>query len=510
MSEVLVDMRSITKRFPGTLANDRVNFQLARGEIHALLGENGAGKSTLMSVLSGFYRPDEGEIIIRGQKTTLRSPKEALERGVGMVHQHFRLVEPFTVAENIVMGTPAAGRLFFHRKKSAESVLHYANRFGLEVDPNARIWQLSVGEKQRVEILKLLHRGADVLILDEPTAVLTPQEVKELFQNLRKMAAEGKAIILITHKLQEVMDVADRITVLRKGRNVGTVEKREVDERELTRMMVERDVLFSTTQHSLIEGETVLALESLEVMGDRGIPAIKNLSLQIHRGEILGIAGIAGNGQRELAEAVTGLRSVSSGRILLENRDLTNGNPKRFIEAGVSYIPEDRLGTGLVPNLDLYDNVILKEYRKPPIGRGLFLNRKEIRKRAEQLVSEFKIQVSDLEYPVRLLSGGNLQKVLLAREILSRPKLVVAAYPVRGLDIGATEAVYRLLLGLRNEGAAILLISEDLDELLTLSDRIAVLFRGEIMGVVPASEAEIEDLGLMMTGGRKGGAGYEH
>ncbi len=501
MSEVLVDMRSITKRFPGITANYEVNFQVYRGEIHALLGENGAGKSTLMSILSGFYRPDGGEIRIRGEKVNLRSPREALEHGIGMVHQHFRLVEPFSVAENIVLGTTGRLQFYLNRKEFADRIVRFAQNYGITIDPWAKVWQLSVGEKQRIEILKLLYRGADVLILDEPTAVLTPQNVRELFQTLRQMADNGRSIILITHKLQEVMEVADRITVLREGRNVGTVFKKDVDERELTRMMVERDVLFSTTNRSHDIGPTVLRLEGINVVGDRGIPALKNLSLEVHAGEILGIAGIAGNGQRELAEAITGLRPVAGGRIIVGGQDLTNQPAYRFIEAGVSSVPEDRLGTGLVPNLDLYDNVILKDYRKPPIRRGPFLNHRVAGEKASRLVSKFNIQVSDLSYPVRMLSGGNLQRLLLAREISLQPKLFVASYPVRGLDIGATEAVYRLLIELSNAGTAILLMSEDLDELLTLSDRIAVLFRGEIMGVVSAGDAEIEELGLMMVGG---------
>lgn len=501
MSEVLVDMQSITKRFPGITANYKVNFQVYRGEIHALLGENGAGKSTLMSILSGFYRPDGGEIRIRGEKVNLRSPREALEHGIGMVHQHFRLVEPFSVVENIVLGTTGRLQFYLNRKEFANRIAQLSQNHGITIDPWAKVWQLSVGEKQRIEILKLLYRGADVLILDEPTAVLTPQDVRELFQTLRQMADSGRSIILITHKLQEVMEVADRITVLRKGRNVGTVFKKDVDEWELTRMMVERDILFSTTNRSHDIGPTVLLLEGINVIGDKGIPALKNLSLEVHAGEILGIAGIAGNGQRELAEAITGLRPVADGRIIVDSLDLTNQPAYRFIEAGVSSVPEDRLGTGLVPNLDLYDNVILKDYRKPPIRRGPFLNHRVAGEKARRLVSEFNIQVSDLSYPVRMLSGGNLQRLLLAREIFSQPKLVVASYPVRGLDVGATEAVYRLLIELCNAGTAILLISEDLDELLTLSDRIAVLFRGEIMGVVSSENAEIEELGLMMVGG---------
>lgn len=503
MSDVLVDMIGISKRFTGIWANEQINFQVYQGEIHALLGENGAGKSTLMSILSGLYYPDQGEIHLRGKKVDLRSPRDALTHGVGMVHQHFRLVEPFTVTENVILGTDSGSRIFLNQKDYAGCVYRFSEEFGLKVDPGARIWQLSVGEKQRVEILKLLYRGADLLILDEPTAVLTPQEVNELFHTLRRMADSGKSVILITHKLQEVMDVADRITVLRNGRNVGTVLKRETSEMKLTRMMVDREVLFHPTTRSGHQSEVVLRLTGLKVMGDRDLPVLDSLSLEVHAGEIFGIAGIAGNGQRELAEAVIGLRPPVSGRIQVGDQDMTRCGPQQFIDAGVSSIPEDRLGAGLVPNLNIYDNMILKDYRKSPISHGWFLNFREIGILTRQLVSEFQIQVADLSYPVRLLSGGNLQKLLLARETHNQPKLMIASYPVRGLDVGATETVYRLLLDQCDRGTAVLLISEDLEELMYLSDRIAVIFRGEIMGTVPSNTAKIDELGLMMVGRKK-------
>ncbi len=507
MAEILVDMRSITKRFPGILANDAIDFQVERGEIHALLGENGAGKSTLMSVLSGFYRPDAGEIWLRGRKASLHSPRQALDHGIGMVHQHFRLVETFTVVENVLLGTTGGPQLFLNRRKYEGTIAGFAKNYGIDIDPRAKIWQLSVGEKQRIEILKLLYRGADILILDEPTAVLTPQDVRDLFKTLRQMTDSGQAIILITHKLQEVMEVADRITVLRKGRNAGTVFKKDVDERMLTGMMVERDLLTVTPPRQHRIGAPVLRLKNASVIGDRGLIALKGVSLEVRSGEILGVAGITGNGQRELAEAITGLRPLTRGKLLIGNADLTNQGPGRLIRAGVGSIPEDRLGTGLVPGLDIYDNVILKDYRRDPISRRQIIDRHAVSDRANRLVSKFQIQTSDLNYPVRLMSGGNLQRLLLAREISLQPKLVIASYPVRGLDVGATESVYRLLTDLCNKGVAILLISEDLDELLSLADRIAVLFRGEIMGIVDAKEADIEDLGLMMVGVLKEPAG---
>lgn len=503
MSRAVIEMRNITKQFPGVIANDGVNFELLAGEIHALLGENGAGKSTLMSILSGLYRPDAGEIRLRGERVDIRSPRQALDYGIGMVHQHFRLVDSFSVTENVVLGTIPGNHLSLRMKEYAGDLARISGEYGLKVDPDAKVWQLSIGEKQRVEILKLLYRGADVLIFDEPTAILTPQETRDLFQTLHQMAADGKSIIIITHKLQEVMDVSDRITVLRKGRNSGTVVTKDTSERELTRMMVDRDVLFSTAGRASTEGKPVLSVQGLSVPGDQGLLAVKELSLEVQAGEILGIAGVAGNGQRELTEALTGLRPAAAGKIVVGDQDLTMGTPRDFISAGVSCVPEDRLGTGLVPNLDIYDNVILKDYRKPPVGKGFLINYQAVKKKAAALVEEFHIQVSDLSYPVRLLSGGNLQRLLLAREILSNPRLMIASYPARGLDIGATEAVYRLLLDLCNDGTAVLLVSEDLDELMTLSDRIAVLYNGQIAGVVPVEEADIEELGYMMVGGRR-------
>jgi ABC-type uncharacterized transport system ATPase subunit len=503
VTRAVIEMRGITKQFPGVLANDSVHFRLLEGEIHALLGENGAGKSTLMSILSGLYKPDAGEIWLRGAKmNVIGSPRQALDLGIGMVHQHFRLVDSFSVTENVILGT-ISGKMSLKIKDYAGHLSGIAQQFGMKVDPYAKVWQLSIGEKQRVEILKLLYRGTDLLILDEPTAVLTPQETRDLFQTLRQMAATGKSIILITHKLQEVMEVADRITVLRKGRNAGTVAVKDTSEQELTRMMVERDVLFTTAGRAKLSEQPVLTVQDLCVPGDHGRLAVKNVSMDVHAGEILGIAGVAGNGQRELTEALTGLRPVSGGKILVDDVELTHKSTRDFIDARVSSIPEDRLGTGLVPGLDVYDNAILKDYRKPPVGKGILLNHRAVREKAEKMVDQFHVQVSDLQYPVRMLSGGNLQRLLLAREIMSHPRLVIASYPARGLDISATEAVYRMLLDLCNEGTAVLLISEDLDELITLADRIAVIYNGEIVGVVPIEDADIEDLGTMMVGGRR-------
>jgi simple sugar transport system ATP-binding protein len=499
MTVPLVEMTNITKRFPGVVANDGINLEVRAGEIHALLGENGAGKSTLMNILTGLYRPDAGEIYIRGARTELHSPRDAISAGIGMVHQHFRLVQPFTVAENVILGSRGQG-LLLRREKTEQQISELSDRFGLHLDPGARIWQLSVGEQQRVEIVKMLYRGADILILDEPTAVLTPQEVRELFATLRKMADSGRAVVVITHKLQEVMTLADRITVLRGGRSVATVLKSSTDEGELTRLMVDREITPVTGREPVKTGASVLELKSVSALGDKGHKALKNIALNIRAGEILGIAGVAGNGQKELAEVITGLRRAVSGQVIIGGVDMTNRGPREVIAAGVAYVPEDRLGMGLAPGLGALDNVILKDYRSPGVAGKIFINAKAARERADRLVAEFEVKTPGLNTPVKLMSGGNLQRLLLAREISARPKLIVAVYPVRGLDIGATEAVYKLLLAQRAAGAAILLISEDLDEIFNLADRVAVLYEGRVTGMLSTGEADIETIGRMMVG----------
>jgi len=495
----LVKMQGITKRFPGVLANDHIDLEVQAGQVQALLGENGAGKTTLMNILSGLYQADEGEITIGGQRANLQSPRDAIALGIGMVHQHFMLVEPQTVTENVILGlkTPP---FFLDMARIEHRIAEFSRQYGLQVDPRARIWQLSVGEQQRVEILKMLYRGVDILIMDEPTSVLTPQEVEELFITLRRMADEGKAIIFISHKLDEVMAISDRITVLRSGRVVATVNTGQTTKEELARMMVGREVLFRVEKEPIEAGEVVLEVRNLRALNDKGLQALKNVSFAIRQGEILGIAGVAGNGQRELAEVVTGLRKTTEGCVFIAGCDLTNCSPRRVIREQVSHVPEDRLGMGLVPNLAVSDNVILKSYRDPPLARGPFLDRLSITRFAARLIEAFSIATPSQETPVKLLSGGNLQRTILAREISVGPRLMVAVHPTRGLDVGATESVCNLLLKQREEGAAILLISEDLDELLTLSDRIAVMYEGEIMGVVDAEEADVEEIGLMMAG----------
>jgi ABC-type uncharacterized transport system ATPase subunit len=496
-----VEMRGITKRFPGVLANDHVDLDVYHGEVLALLGENGAGKSTLMNVLAGLYRPDEGHVTVQGQPAHFRSPRDAIEQGIGMVHQHFMLVESLTVAENVILGLRSASPIL-HLDQVRDEIEALSKRYGLQVDPDAYIWQLSVGEQQRVEILKLLYRGADVLILDEPTAVLTPQESAELAAILRQMTDEGKAIIFITHKLDEVMAFADRVTVLRGGKVVATLRIADTTKKELARLMVGREVLFRLSKRARQPGEAGLTVENLEAFNDKGLPALRGVSFDICAGEILGIAGVAGNGQRELAEAIAGLRRASGGHVRVHGQDTTNRSPRQVIDAGVSHIPGDRVGVGLVPNLPVSDNLAMKAYRRPPLAQGPVLNRNALRHFAERLIETFRIATPTTETLTRLLSGGNQQKVVLAREITAGRGVLVAVYPTRGLDVGATESVRRTLLEQRDEGAAILLISEDLDELSELSDRIAVLFEGQIMGTVVSGEASAEEIGLMMAGQR--------
>ncbi len=494
-----LEMRGITKRFPGVLANDNVNFAVTEGEIHALLGENGAGKSTLMNMLSGLYRPDEGEIFIHGHKVRFSSPRQAIDQGIGMVHQHFMLVPTQTVAENLILGQKAP-RFYINYARVEQEIEALSQKFGLAVDPRARIWQLSVGEQQRVEILKMLYQGAKILIMDEPTAVLTPQEVKELFITLRSMAASGHTIIFISHKLDEVVAIADRVTVLRRGRLVATVEGKSTSKAELARLMVGREVLFRIDKAAAQPGPPILEIKQLSCDNDRGLPSIKSLSLTVRTGEVVGIAGVAGNGQTELAQVITGLRQATAGTITVQGQDVTNQPATATIDQEVAYIPADRTGTGSSPNLSVADNLILKSYRRPPIGTGWRLNLPLVRQEAKQLVQQFDVKTPTIDTPARLLSGGNLQKLILAREIARQPKLVIAVYPVRGLDVGAIEAIHQLLIDERDRGAGILLISEDLDELLSLSDRIVVMFRGEIVGEVPPEDERIDEIGLMMAG----------
>ncbi len=499
----VVEMHGIVKRFPGVLANDHVDFDLRPGEIHALLGENGAGKSTLMNILAGLYRAEAGMILVKGQPVTFSSPRDAINSGIGMVHQHFMLVPSQTVTENVLLGLDKP-RFLVNLPQYDRAVGELGEQFGLKVDPRVKIWQLSVGEQQRVEILKMLYRGTDVLIMDEPTAVLAPQEIEGLIKTLRAMVARGKSVIFISHKLQEVMAVADRVTVLRRGKvTAAGVETRQTTRQELARLMVGREVLFHLDKKPRQPEGIVLSVENLQAENDKGLPALRDLSLQVKAGEIVGLAGVAGNGQRELAQTITGLRKCQRGKILLDGHEIGNCSANVAIRRGVSHIPEDRTHVGTAPNLSITDNVIMKSYRQPPIARGWMLDMVAATRFANELKQNYEIIVPTVETPARLLSGGNLQRVILAREISGKPALMVAMQPTRGLDVGAIEGVHRLLLAQRDAGAAILLVSEELEELLSLSDRVYVIYEGRIMGelqIDSTDSTQIETIGLMMTG----------
>ena len=504
--EYLVEMKGIVKRFPGVLANDHVNFDLKRGEVHALLGENGAGKTTLMNILYGLYRADEGEIYIKGKRVKIRSPKDAIKLGIGMVHQNFRLIPTHTVVENIVLGLKEVGFVLNHKKLEQE-IRELASSYGWSIDPSAKVWQLSAGEKQQVELLKALYRRAEILILDEPTSVLTPQETKALFNAIRRMAEEGKGVIFITHKLDEVMQVSDRVTVMRKGRVVVTKNTSDTNPAELANYMVGRPVIFTLQRKPMLPGKEVLRLKDVYAMSDKGVLALKGINLRIRKNEILGIAGVAGNGQIELAEVITGLRKVIKGKILINDVDATNKSPREIMELGVAYIPPENLRWGLVANLRVVDNLFLKAYRYPPYSNRVMINWRKIYDMADELIKKFEIVTPSKFTRTRALSGGNLQRLVLARELSGIigggvPDLIVAAYPTKGLDVAATEFVRKTLLRYREMGSGILLISEDLEEILMLSDRIGVIFDGRIVGEFKAEEADIERIGLLMAGAK--------
>jgi ABC-type uncharacterized transport system ATPase subunit len=496
-----VELRGIVKRFPGVLANDHADLTLERGEVHSLLGENGAGKTTLMCVLAGIYRPDEGTIALGSSEVVFRTPRQAIEAGIGMVHQRFRLVHPFTVAENVLLGTH--GGLVLSRGDIERRVAQLSDQYGLHVKPSARVWQLSVGEQQRVEILKALFRRARVLILDEPTSVLTPQEAKSLFATLRKMAAEGRTVVFISHKLDEVMAVSDRISVMRAGARVATVERAATSKQELARLMVGRDVVFHRERRApRAQGEAsvCLRLRDVEADGDLGLPALRGVGLELREGEILGIAGVAGNGQRELTEVIAGTRRATAGTIEMSGRDVTAAPVRARIVGGLAYVPEDRLGSALVGSMDSTSNMIIKRVDLGDFSKGPLLDLGSAERATRELVERFDVKTSSLQAPVSLMSGGNIQKLLLARELSSEPRVLLAAQPTAGLDVGATEAIHGILLEQRSRGVGVLLVSEDLDELMSLADRIAVMYEGRVVGVVDAAAADRERIGLMMAG----------
>ncbi|MBI3160229.1 MAG: ABC transporter ATP-binding protein [Chloroflexi bacterium] len=497
----VLELRGITKRFPGVLANDHIDLTLNKGEIHALLGENGAGKTTLMNILYGLYKPDEGEIYIHGQKVSIDTPSASIAAGVGMVHQHFMLIPVFTITENVMLGEESMrGGLFLDRETAAGRIREISESYGLAVNPYAYVKDLAVGVQQRVEIIKLLYREADILILDEPTAVLTPQEADDLFKIMRNLAAAGKSIIFITHKLREVLDVADRITVIRLGHVVGSTTPSEASQRSLASMMVGREVILHVDRAPATPGKPVLTVENLQVLDDRNNLAVDGVSLEVREGEILGVAGVQGNGQTELVEALTGLRAPLSGKIAMLEKDITHAAPRAITELGAGHIPEDRQEDGLVLTYSVADNLALQTYYRPPFAKGPVLQERTILSNAVDLIEKFDVRTPGPAIRVGALSGGNQQKVIVAREFSRPTRLMIASQPTRGLDVGSIEYIHSRLVEKRNEGTAVLMVSSELDEILELSDRIAVIYRGRIVDVLQAGEATKELLGLLMAG----------
>ncbi|MCL6601398.1 MAG: ABC transporter ATP-binding protein [Paenibacillus sp.] len=501
----VVELKQITKRFPGIIANDSISLTLEKGEIHALLGENGAGKSTLMNIVFGLYQPDEGSIEIDGKPVIIDNPNKAIELGIGMVHQHFKLVEPFTVTENIVLGMEPKKGLKIDYKSAAEQVRKLSEQYGLQVDPNAKIHDISVGMQQRVEIMKTLYRGADILIFDEPTAVLTPQEIIELMAIMKRLVAEGKSIILITHKLKEIMQISDRVTIIRRGKVIDTVKTSTTNPNELAEKMVGRGVTFKVDKQAPNVGQAVLKLNDVISKNKDGISVLNGLSFEVKAGEILGIAGVDGNGQSELLQAITGLRKIDSGSITMTGKEISNHSPREIIEMNISHIPEDRHKHGLVLDFTVSENMVLETYYKSPYNKNGFLNKEIINKHAEDLVKQFDVRTPSIENMARSLSGGNQQKAIIAREIDKNPTLLIAAQPTRGLDVGAIEFVQKQLIAQRDQGKAVLLVSFELDEIMNVSDRIAVIYEGQIVGEVFPQDTNDQELGLMMAGSLKRG-----
>ena len=503
--DYIIEMLGITKDFPGIRANDDVTLQLRKGEIHALLGENGAGKSTLMSILFGLYQPDQGVIKIRGQEVKVTDPNVATEHGIGMVHQHFKLVENFTVTENIVLGAePTKGFGTLDMLTARQKVKQISERYGLEVDPDAKIMDISVGMQQRVEILKMLYRNAEILILDEPTAVLTPQEIRELIKIMQRLISEGKSILLITHKLAEIKAVADRCTVLRKGKYIGTIEVKETSEEKMAEMMVGRAVSFKVDKKPAEPAEVVLSIKDLNVKSSRNLPAVKNLSLEVRKGEIFCLAGIDGNGQMELIEAITGLRKVESGSIFFKGQDITKESVRHRTLAGIGHIPEDRHKYGLVLDFTLEENMALQTYFMEPLAKKGLIQFGPRRELSDRLIKEFDVRSGmGSETLARSMSGGNQQKAIIAREVSRSPELLIAAQPTRGLDVGAIEYIHERLVRERDQGHAVFLMSLELDEVLNVADRIAVIHSGELVGTVMADQTNENELGLMMAGKRR-------
>jgi len=501
LPEIALEMKNITKRFPLVLANDKVNFTVYKGEIHALVGENGAGKSTLMSILYGLYQADSGKIFINGKKVNIANPNVAINLKIGMVHQHFMLIPPLTVAENIILGMePRKNNIFIDMEKAIKKVEELSENMGFKIDPRAKIENISVGIQQRVEIIKVLFRGAEILVMDEPTAVLTPQEIEELFEILRSLKKQGKTLIFITHKLDEVKALSDRVTVMRRGKVVGVKNTKDTNQEEIANMMVGRKVIFKVEKNPLNLGKTALKVEKLEALNNKGLPAVKNLSFEIKEGEILGFAGVEGNGQTELVEVITGLRKASSGKIFLNNQDITDDSPRSIREDKIAHIPEDRRQRGIISDYTVAENLILGSHYRAPFNKGLKLNFTAINNHANHLIKDFDIRPSDKDNLLKSLSGGNQQKVIVARELYGEPKLLIAAQPTRGLDVGSIEFVHQEILNERDKGKAILLVSADLEEIISLSDRIAVIYEGKIVDFLDPNKTDEREIGLLMTG----------
>ena len=503
-NSVVIQMKDIVKKFGDFTANDHINLTVHKGEVHAILGENGAGKSTLMNVLYGLYRPTSGQIFINGQETHLNSPKHAIEMGIGMVHQHFMLIQPFTVTDNIILGVEPTKGLMVDEKLARSKVLELSERYGMSVDPDAKIQDISVGMQQRVEILKVLYRGAQVLILDEPTASLTPQEIDELMEIIRNLTADGKSVILITHKLKEITACSDYCTIIRQGKYIQTVKVSDVTENDLAAMMVGRDVNFKVDKKEQEPGEVVLEVKDLHARDYRGVEILKGLNLTVRAGEIVGLAGVDGNGQTELVEILTGLKKAESGAVLMQGKDIFNKTPSEIFNSGLSSIPADRQKHGLVLNFSVEDNLIVQHFEEAPYSMRGMLDRKAIRDHATDLIDHFDVRPRGSELrPAGTLSGGNQQKVIIAREVTNDKELLIAVNPTRGLDVGAIEFVHKYIVEQRNKGRAVLLVSFELDEIMSLSDRIDVIFDGQITGEVPGSSADEKELGFMMAGGKK-------
>ncbi len=494
-----LEMAGITKLFHGVPANKDINLSIRSGEILGLLGENGAGKTTLMNILYGLYQPDAGQVLINGKPVRISSPQESKMHGIGMVHQHFMLIESHSAMENICLGYDAAP-LVFPKAKLKRQIIEFSRKFNFDVDLDKPIWQLSAGEQQRVEIIKALFNGADLLILDEPTSVLTPQEIKELFVILNKMKDEGHLIILISHKLDEIMELCDRVTVLQKGAIVGDAETKDVDKKILARMMIGRDVIFNIEREEIPSSDRVLSVDKVVVTSDKGIPVVSNISFDLYRNEIFGIAGVSGNGQKELVEAITGLRKIESGSIVLDDQEISNLSPRAIYDKGISHVPEERIKFGIAPGLFLYENAILKQHHLKKFASRLSLAYNTVKDHTRGLIESFQVHAPGISIPTKNLSGGNIQKLILGREIDDNPPVLVASHPTYGLDVGATEYLRKQLLKRRKEGGAVLLVSEDLEEIFELCDRVAVIFKGEFMGVLKADDPKLCDIGLMMAG----------